>query len=193
MGAFILNFDHAAGKGRDDKFEIVNAGYRLRRSACFLKSNGKLLCTTCHNPHDTPRGEEAARHYTAVCRQCHTSAFDKHVASRKHTGATDCIGCHMPKRRTEDVVHVVATDHYIQRRKPAGDLRAEIAERHETDSTAYRGPVMLYYPEALPHTPENDLYTAIAQVNQRSNLSDGIKQLTAALERYRPERPEYYY
>ena len=92
----------------------------------------------------------------------------------------------MPKRRTEDVVHVVVTDHYIQRRKPAGDLLADMPERHETGSSAYRGPVALYYPENLPHTPENDLYLAIAQVNQSSNLRDGISQLTAAIERHRP-------
>ncbi|HWY47781.1 MAG TPA: cytochrome c3 family protein, partial [Bryobacteraceae bacterium] len=193
MGAFILNFDHAAGKGRDDKFEIVNAAYRLRRAACFLKSNGKLLCTTCHNPHDIPRGEEAARHYTAVCRECHASAFEQLVESGKHSRSVDCIDCHMPKRRTEDVVHVVATDHYIQRRKPARDLLAEIAERHETDGNAYRGPVVLYYPNDLPHTPENDLYLAIAQVNQRSNLTRGIAQLTAEIERHRPRRAEYYF
>ena len=80
----------------------------------------------------------------------------------------------MPKRRTEDVVHVAVTDHYIQRRKPAGDLLAERPERHETGSSAYRGPVVLYYPETLPHTPENDLYLAVAQVNQSSNLRAGI-------------------
>jgi predicted CXXCH cytochrome family protein len=193
MGAFILNFDHAAGTGRDDKFELVNAAYRLRRSACFLKSNGKLLCTTCHNPHDAPRGEEAARHYDSVCRQCHAAAFQKQVASGQHTRAADCIGCHMPKRRTEDVVHVAATDHYIQRRKPAGDLLAELAERHETSSGAYRGAVALYYPEELAHTPENDLYLAIAQVNQRSNLGNGIAQLAAAIERNPPQRAEYYF
>jgi len=193
MGAFILNFDHAPGKGRDDKFELVNAAYRLRKSACFLKSDGKLLCTTCHNPHDVPRGEEAARHYTAVCRTCHASAFNRLVASGKHSRSVDCVDCHMPKRRTEDVVHVAATDHYIERRKPARDLPAEIAERHEPDGNAYRGPVVLYYPKELPHTPENDLYLAIAQVNQRSNLSDGIAQLGAAIERHPPDRAEYYF
>jgi predicted CXXCH cytochrome family protein len=193
MSDFILNFDHAPGTGRDDKFEIVNAAYRLRRSACFLKSSGKLLCTTCHNPHNIPRGEEATRRYTAVCRQCHSSTFTQLVDAGKHTRTADCVGCHMPKRRTEDVVHVAATDHYIQRRKPAGDLLAEIAERHETDGNAYHGPVVLYYPEKLPHTAENDLYLAIAQVNQKSNLKDGIAQLTAAIERYHPQRAEYYF
>jgi predicted CXXCH cytochrome family protein len=192
MAAFILNFDHAAGSGREDKFEIVNAAYRLRRSACFLKSNGKLLCTTCHNPHDIPRGEEASRHYTAVCRKCHASEFDKKVEAAQHTRATGCVDCHMPKRRTEDVVHVAATDHYIQRVKPPGDLLAERPERQETGAAAYRGPVVLYYPETLPHTPENDLDLAVAQVKQSSNLTAGIAQLTAAIERYSPQRADYY-
>lgn len=192
LSSFMLLFDHAAGTGRDDKYEIVNAAYRLRRSACFLQSKGKLGCATCHNPHEVPRGAEAARHYNIVCRQCHSSAFDRLVASAKHPPATGCTDCHMPKRRTEDVVHVVMTDHYIQRRKPAGDLLAEMAERHETEATAYRGDVVLYYPEALPHTPENDLHLAVAQVIEKSNLNAGIKQLTAAIERHAPKRAEYY-
>jgi predicted CXXCH cytochrome family protein len=192
MGQFILNFDQAPGTGHDDKFEIVNAAYRLRRSECFLKSNGKLLCTTCHNPHDLPRGAEAQQHYTAVCRQCHASAIDRQAASGKHPREANCIDCHMPKRRTEDVVHVVATDHYIQRRKPAGDLTAEMPERHETDANAYRGPVVLSYPETLAPTADNSLLVAVAQVKQGSNLAQGIAQLTAAIERYKPQRAEYY-
>jgi predicted CXXCH cytochrome family protein len=193
MGAFILNFDHAPGRGRDDKFEIVNAAYRLRRSACFRNSNGALRCTTCHNPHDVPHDEAAARHYTAVCRQCHGAALDRMVGEGRHPLSDACADCHMPKRRTEDVVHVVVTDHYIQRYKPAGDLLAEIAERHETDANAYRGPVVPYYPEKLPHTPEIDLYLAVAQVSQQSNLSEGIVQLTAAIQKYSPQRAEFYF
>src|SRR5207245_11414352 len=113
--------------------------------------------TTCHNPHDIPRGEAAARHYASACRQCHAAAFDQLVASSRHTVSADCVGCHMPKRRTDDVVHAVMTDHYIQRRKPTRDLIAEIAERRETESSAYRGAVVPYYPRQPP-----ELYLATA-------------------------------
>jgi predicted CXXCH cytochrome family protein len=174
---FILNFDHAPGTGREDKFEIVNAAYRLRRSACFVKSSGKLRCTTCHDPHDAG----APRDYNAVCRQCHTTAV-------KHGRDDGCVDCHMPRRRTEDVVHVVMTDHYIQRRKPAGDLLADRPERQDH----YRGPVVLYYPATLPHNAENDLDIAVAQVKQGSNLGGGIAQLAAAIEKYKPSGSEYY-
>ncbi len=182
LSEFILNFDHAPGSGREEKFEIVNAAYRLRRSACFLRSNGALGCTTCHNPHDIPRGAEAVKHYNGICEQCHQSDV--------HARTGDCISCHMPKRRTEDVVHVVATDHYIQRRMPAGDLVADLAERHETDAGAYRGKVVPYYPRTLP---ADDLYLAIAQVIQKSNLKAGINELRAAIEQAAPTRAEYYF
>ncbi|MBY0506824.1 MAG: tetratricopeptide repeat protein [Bryobacteraceae bacterium] len=181
LGDFILNFDHAPSAGREDKFEIVNSAYRLRRSACFVKSAGKMLCTTCHDPHAAPRGADAVRHYDAACRQCH--ATGDHVAAQEN-----CAGCHLPKRRTEDVIHAVATDHFIQRRPPAGD---PLAARQEIRDH-YRGPVALYYPEKLPASPESELYLAAAQVKQKSNLTEGIARLTRAIQRFAPPRAEWY-
>ena len=49
LADFMLFFDH--GPANQDRFQIVSSVYRLRMSECFLKSGGKLLCTTCHNPH----------------------------------------------------------------------------------------------------------------------------------------------
>jgi len=95
----------------------------------------------------------------------------------------------MPKRRTDDVVHVVMTDHYIQRRKPARDLLAEKAEQ-PPDANPYHGEVVLYYPKTPPR-PADELYLAVAQVQQGSNLSAGIERLAAAIEKYKPARPEY--
>ena len=33
----------------------------LMQSACYTKSRGALSCSTCHNPHDIPRGEAAVK------------------------------------------------------------------------------------------------------------------------------------
>ena len=49
-----------------------------------------------------------------------------------------------------------------------------ISIRELAMSNTYRGPVVLYYPETLPHTPENDLDLAVAQVKQDCNLAEGI-------------------
>ena len=192
LADFMLHFDRAPAKDRDDRFEIAGAAYRLRQSACFEKSGGALLCTTCHDPHDIPHGEGASQHYTDVCRQCHGAPFNKLVASGGHTLSSDCIGCHMPKRRADDAVHVVMTDHYIQRRKPRRDLLAPIPERREADDHAYHGAVVLYYPKNLPNGPDRELYSAVAQVSQDSDLAGGIRELTAAIEKYHPDRMEYY-
>ena len=191
LANFILHFDHAPGTGHEDKFEITGSAYRLRQSQCFQKSSGALRCTTCHDPHGSPRAAEASRKYTAACRQCHGMALDREVSAGKHTASADCIGCHMPKRRTDDVVHAVMTDHYIQRRKPARDLLAEIPERRQGEATAYRGLVVPYYPKVLSK-PEDELYLAIAQVSQNSNLTDGLPPLSAAINKYRPARAAYY-
>lgn len=193
LADYMLHFDHAPGAGREDKFEIVSAAYRLFQSACFQGSAGKLLCTTCHNPHDIPRGAKAVEHYTRVCRSCHEPALAARIRAGAHPEAADCLACHMPKRRTEDVVHAVMTDHRILRRQPARDLLAPLAERREIEGVSYQGEVVLHYPRALPPSPERDLYLGFAQVAQKSNLKAGIRQLEEALRRHQPRQPHFYF
>jgi predicted CXXCH cytochrome family protein len=193
LADFELAFDYTPGTERDTWFQNVSTASRMRMSQCFLKSNGALKCTTCHDPHNIQHGNEAAEHYNAVCRTCHTAAFTALVAAKKHTAETGCIGCHMPLRRPVEVVHIVKTDHYIQRFRPATDLLADIAERHETQANSYRGKVQLYYPKALPDTPENAMYLAVAQVRDKSNLEEGIPALEKALAAAQPKTPEPYF
>ncbi len=185
LSRFHLFFDQRAGdQGREGKFEIVNSAYRLRQSRCFLATAGKLTCELCHNPHDIPRGDAAVAYYAKVCRQCHAAAFDTRVAAGQHPRDERCTSCHMPKRRTDDVVHAVMTDHLIQRR-PAKNLLAEFPEPSETDATSYRGKVVPYY-------GDDPLYSAVAQVSEKSNLSSGIPQLAAEIEKRHPAQVEFY-
>ncbi|MEP7366654.1 MAG: tetratricopeptide repeat protein [Acidobacteriota bacterium] len=189
LSDYWLFFDHAPAANRTGKFELVNAVYRIRQSKCYLANPTALGCTTCHSPHDVPRAEAATRHYDAACRTCHTAAFNQLIASGRHTATPGCAECHMPKRRTEDVVHAVVTDHLIQRLPPPGDLAAPLPERHESGDQAYRGQVALYYPEKLRQSLDNDLYLALAQVIDKSNLSAGIPQLAVALSRQQRTPP----
>ena len=180
FSAFQLSFDHAPGSGREGKFEIVNSVYRLRQSKCFLESNGQLGCTTCHNPHDIQHGQVALDGYNKACLGCHDPAKIKVQA---HLSGSNCVGCHMPKRRAEDVVHVVMTDHLIQRR-PEVNLLREFPEKSRAEWE--------YHGEVAPYGDKDDLYTAIAQVTHGSNLEDGIKRLQAEIARRKPVRPEVY-
>jgi len=184
LGDFEVTFDRAPGKNTN--FEVAQAGYRFRQSQCFLKSAGKLGCTTCHNPHDIPRGDEATAHYNQICTNCHQSVAN--VAAHKPAD-TNCVSCHMPKRRTDDAVHIVMTDHLIARRPPAGDLLADKPERIEP---SYKGEVDLLYPAKLAPTADNDLTVAVAQVRDQSNLKPGLPQLASLIAKYRPARPGYY-
>jgi len=198
LSNFVLAFDHAPGTGHDDKFEIVgSSAYRLRQSQCFLKSNAgnrtkPLTCLTCHDPHRMPRGEAATQHYNDVCRQCHAASFNAKVSAGGHPASGECVSCHMPKRRTDDVVHAVMTDHLIQRRPPARDLLAELPERHPTDAEEYHGEVVPYYPNPLPRTDENLLYRAVAQVALRNNIEQGLANLAPEIARIRPGNSEFY-
>lgn len=178
LGTYAIYFDHPPGSGRDDKFEIASHAYRFRKSQCFIKSSGKLTCTTCHSPHDPPSREQAIR----ACRSCHAAV----TQMRNHRQATDCVACHMQKRRTEDVVHVAMTDHFIQRIPPRRDALAMLRERAETDEDAYRGPVALYYPSGSELGPDAELYTAVAQVKQFSNLQEGVPRLAKLIEQLKP-------
>lgn len=187
LADFILHFDHAAGTGRDDKFEVVQSVYRLRQSKCFLESAGRMTCTTCHDPHHAPRGEQADTHYSDACRNCHETEVAAKVEASEHPAATECVTCHMPKRRTEDAVHSVSVDHLIQRRPPDRDLVAPLEERPQTAESAYKGEVVAYHPQDLVSRPEGELYLAVAQVKDAANLARGIPRLEAAIRGNDPQ------
>jgi tetratricopeptide (TPR) repeat protein len=171
---YILHFDRA---GKTGDFEIAQSGYRLMQSACFRKS-AAMTCTTCHNPH------QPASSNKSVCLGCHT---------KPHRATEDCVACHMPKRRTQDVVHAVMTDHFIRRDPPGANLLAPLTEVHDSPRTEYRGEVVLLYPNRLPPTKETELALALGQVVDGANYARGIPRLRAPLDAAKPPQTEFYF
>ncbi|MGE5232852.1 MAG: tetratricopeptide repeat protein [Acidobacteriota bacterium] len=155
-----------AGRARDARFEIDHHGYRLRQSRCFQQSGGRLACITCHDPHRRVAPAERVAHFRAACLTCHRA---EQCPTQRATAAAptdasnaDCTACHMPKRRTQDVVHVVMTDHRIARLPPSGDLVAPLPEREpEIAAVELLAPVR----EASQEAPQGSLaeiYRAVA-------------------------------
>jgi predicted CXXCH cytochrome family protein len=189
-----LNFDHEAGTGYDDNFEVVHQAYRLRKSACFQKS--QMTCLTCHDPHQQLTGEAATQHYIAVCLRCHAQVHaagipgaSKSPPASAAAATPNCLTCHMWERRTEDAVHVVMTDHDIQRYKPKTDMLATPPH----GEGYYRGAVVAYYPESLDHVPDGALYLDVAQVEDDSNLEAGAERLRRDIAQSKPDAPEFCY
>jgi predicted CXXCH cytochrome family protein len=180
-----VGHENPVGNENIDNFEIDHAAYRLRKSACFR--NSQMTCLTCHDPHDIPRGQEAVKHYTEVCLSCHQGVA--HTVALPPTST--CLSCHMPKRRTNDAVHVVMTDHFIRRTQPKRDLLAPIAETVAPEGSFTK--VALYYPSKAPATPEAEISMAEAQVLAAApTAANGIPRLQSLLERYQPNSPEPY-
>ncbi|WP_181711253.1 M48 family metallopeptidase [Roseovarius sp. TE539] len=123
-----------ADRPRADRFEINHHPYRLEQSACFIESEGALGCLNCHDPHVKIKPAKRAAHYRKACMSCHetdgrglpdlpgTAGTHPEIAAE-----ADGTTCHMPERRTQDVVEVWMTDHKIARAPDAAaDLLAPI-------------------------------------------------------------------
>ena len=193
LAGFNAYFSRDPSVGRIDNFEIVSSPYRLKQSRCYLESQGALTCEKCHNPHDLHKGPASATYYANICLSCHAASLEKLVAARQHIASNDCVSCHMPKRRTEDVVHAVMTDHLIQRRPlPATQLLAAKQEMADTPANAYRGTVKRYLLDGEVTTAGDALYDALAQVIDGSNSEQGIPALERILAAHHPSQPNPY-
>lgn len=94
----------------EDAFGIASHAERLKKSACYKKSL-RMLCTTCHDPHEPTNLIKAAN----ACIQCHhsPSIADCSLPQAQHQGKS-CVNCHLHKGETSDIPHVQFTDHYIR-------------------------------------------------------------------------------
>lgn len=154
------------------EFKVVSHSEQLQRSRCYEASGRELWCGTCHDPHRKP--VDSVAFFRGRCRDCHTALADGHGAA-----PDDCVGCHMPKRRSRDSGHSAFTDHRIQRLP--GDTSPAPRPR---GLTAWREPESAYR--------ERNRAIASIQVGEaegRPNMvRRGLRLLAKAVEQF-PDDP----
>ena len=183
-----VHFDIFDDESVEERFEINHHAYRLMQSTCFVKSEGTMGCITCHSPHNRPEPEERPVYYRRQCLKCHQNddctsenRFDERMGVKD-----DCATCHMPTRRTQDVVLATATDHMIQR-GPAPESYLDPIDEDEGFKTA--GAKFLFDADAV-NDAEHTLYQATFQL--RNGSLGALSTLADMVERLDPKTAEPY-
>lgn len=171
-------------KSAAERFEINHHPYRLQQSRCFVESRGELNCLSCHDPHRKVSADRRVEHYRAACQKCHESDACHRADRTTGADASDCVSCHMPRRRTQDVVHVATTDHRIAKPTAGVDLLAPLAE-----AEPMLDDVILSKPDQ--GTPLGEIYRAVA-VSRATNgrYVPAVDHLETMLKRTRPDAIE---
>ena len=198
LADFRLAFDRAPGS--NNSFEVAQGAYRFRQSQCYLKSAGKLRCTSCHNPHDIPRGDKAASHYNSSL----SLVLPFLSGLRFYFPGVPAFGAARAQRELRELSYAAAAN---RRRGPYRDdgsasrilsppagrsANRQSLKRRAWRVSLMRGEFVPYYPAQLPSTDDNELTVAVAQVREQSNLKAGLPLLTTRIEKYHPARPSYY-
>ena len=159
---------------------------QMYASPCFQKSEGRMGCLSCHDPHSLPAPEEKTAYYRNRCLQCHEEdACHLNMAARRDRSAEDnCVACHMPAQQTE-IRHAATTDHSIPR-SPDQPRRA-ISNVSNADL-----PVVVFPPSSTAATPRD---SAIAIVRASMSHTDAIDsayidQAMSVLERVMAKDPD---
>jgi len=166
-----------ANTPKEDFFEINHHGYRFWQSACYQESDGALACISCHDPHVKPESTAFRKKVSEeVCLGCHAEQKTAHQPAIAE--GEDCVGCHMPTRRTRDVVLVTMTDHRIAR--GPFDKEALVAPMEKKEPVLTDLDILPFGDP--PEGDEAELYRIIAYLRTRS-MANGTEALEKVLAR----------
>jgi hypothetical protein len=168
-----------------DPRQFVGQVEQMHASRCFQKSNGRLGCISCHDPHVQPAAGERVAFYRDRCLRCHADQGCKVPAAvRRQTSQGDsCVQCHMP-RGDSDIRHAAITDHRVPRRPGpvARDGRVPAAP------AAGEMPLHLFHRDLVGDDPEADRDLGVALVDRVERYPAPVRRRLGELALPRLER-----
>ncbi|MFO1000466.1 MAG: multiheme c-type cytochrome [Planctomycetaceae bacterium] len=152
---------------------------QMTGSICYQKSDGRMSCTTCHDPHRKPAETERIEFYQEKCATCHKIDINscKLSMSERASVNNSCIECHMPGATTSNVPHTARTNHSILRR-PQKSINS--AANHVPSG------IKPFEPARFP-VSSNDLARAIGiSYSQQALITKSATDATAAIDDLAP-------
>jgi tetratricopeptide (TPR) repeat protein len=134
-GLPLTEFFTVYGRTAESQDRVVGQVEQLRASRCFRESEGRLGCTSCHDPHRAPAPAEKTAFFRRQCQNCHgqnACTLTKNVRLAQNRD-DNCVACHMPRFSPTDAVHVAISDHRILR-KPAAPANEPVPGPQERPS-----------------------------------------------------------
>ncbi|MFN7803842.1 MAG: tetratricopeptide repeat protein [Planctomycetaceae bacterium] len=118
LGEIWSIFVEGTGVTATGETSAVSHVQQMQSSRCYLESQGKLGCISCHDPHRLAPEESRAAEFNAKCADCHTTRTCSLPEAERLAApaAGSCISCHMPRLGSHDVPHTTQTDHRILRK-----------------------------------------------------------------------------
>ncbi len=144
---------------------------QMEQSRCYLASQGRMVCTTCHDPHYQPTAGQRDGHYRQSCLGCHTDRSCTAAAAERHARGDSCIRCHMPQVGSATIAHASVTDHRILRR-PTPPAPPRPLPDNALPLVPYRRIAGHDAATNLPHELDRDWAIAIARLVSR--MGDNI-------------------
>jgi hypothetical protein len=99
------------------RMHAVGQVEQMRESQCYRKSDGRLGCISCHDPHRLPEAGEQVAYFRNRCLECHADrgcTLPRPVRLERNAN-DDCTACHMPRAPATNVPHTSRTLHNIPR------------------------------------------------------------------------------
>ena len=155
LSDYVLHFVRAGELGANGR--ATSQWEALLQSECKKKSGDRLTCITCHDPHSSPAPEQRILYFRSKCLACHGQGS---FSEKHHPDQPDCVHCHMPREKTENVAHEQVTDHRIQR-SPVSATKQAAAQQEEL--VAVGG----------PPASDRDLGLAYSVLVQRGDVQAG--------------------